>query len=141
MKIVKYIIAVAALLSVVAIAATKGDPSPFAKYGVSIVRGYDGGLGAPICLGIPNQNSLMVRNWQGDGGTSATLYCGFDTSVSGATGMPLQNTETLTVDLVSLAQGTQVSPTDGGVNTVAPKLCCIGGPGSAPVDLRWMIVK
>lgn len=145
----KLVLLGALAIGVVTLAATKGDPQPFAQSGVAIVRGWDAGTGAPVCLGIVSQNSIMVRNWQGDGGTSATLFCGFNTSVNATSGMPLQNTETLTVDLVALTQGfsSTATPglTDSGVSITvgagAPKLCCIGAAGSAPTDLRWMIVK
>ena len=131
-------------------AATMGDQHPFGKYGAVQVSGYDGGTGAPLCLGLSNQNAIMVRNFITDGGAGATLYCGFDTSVTVINGMPVMQQETLTVDMVTLTQNALSTPpttiaSDGGiittVGTLAPKLCCIGAAGSNPTDLHWMIVK
>lgn len=136
-----FVAAASCLIAIIATAAVKGDQQPFAKYGVVQVAGYDAGSGAPQCLGVSNQNAIMVRNYNRDGGTGATLYCGFDTSVSANDGMPVAHLESLSVDLVSLSQGTPVSPTDGGTNAIAPKLCCIGAPGASITDLRWMVVK
>lgn len=123
-----------------AFAATKGDGTPAAKSGISQVAGYDAGTGAPICLAMNNQNSIMIRSYNRDGGTEATLFCGFSTSVD-TTGMPLLAKEALTIDVVSVVQGSVPVPYDGGVSVLSPKLCCIGAPGAAVTDLRWMTVK
>lgn len=121
--------------------ATKGDQQPFTKYGKSQVAGYDAGTGAPVCIGVSNQNSVMVRNFNRDGGTGATLYAGFDTSVSPDNGMPIQHSETITVDVVALSQGFPPGPADGGVQAVSNKLCFIGAPGAVITDICWMVVK
>ncbi len=150
MKARNKLLAVALLIvGAVAIAATKGDQSPYGAYGVVQVNKYDGGAGAPSCIGLPNQNSLMVRNWINDAGTASTAYCGFNTSVTILTGMPLQSAETLTVDVVALTQNGAFVATpglnDGGVTitagTLSPKLCCVVKDSTSPTDLHYMIVK
>lgn len=134
--------------SLVVHAATKGDPQPFALSGTTQIAGYDGGTGAPICLGVVGQNAIMVRNMVRDGGTSQNMTCGFTTSVAPGNGMPVLATETLTVDLVNIPGFTAVTGgpyPDGGTSITAgagtPKLCCIQSPGSAISDLNWIIVK
>jgi hypothetical protein len=139
-KKVRNSVVVALLFAVAAYAATKGDPSPFGKYGVVQIAGYDAGTGAPKCFGIANQNSIMVRNFILDGGTTPTMYCGFDTSVSHLTGMPVLGQESFTVDITAVVGSTPI-PFDGGVTAASPQLCCIEAPGGAPSDLHWMIVK
>lgn len=143
MKIAKYFI-VALLCSAVVWGATKGDQQPFAKYGRVLVQAYDAGTLNPTNIPtFSNQNAIsVVNNGNLDGGSSTTVYCGFDTSVTPSNGYTVSVGSSLSIDLVSVSQGTPVSPTDGGTNAIAPKLYCVAAPGIlSEMDVRYIVVK
>lgn len=138
-------LAVLAAFLTASYAATKGDQQPFAKYGVVQCASDGGTTQIPL---VGNQNAVAVRVFNTDGGTGATVYLGFDTSVTRITGMPLKDQEMLSIDLVALTQNaSNTAPTqlDGGVTvnagSVSPKLYCTVPANGAITDLHWMVVK
>ncbi len=137
-----------AVIAGVAYAATKGDQNPFAFYGIVQITSYDGGTPAQVPL-KPNQNAVAIRNFTNDGGTTATVFCGFNTSVTDATGFPIKDQETLSLDLVAITQNAAIAATpgltDGGVTVTAgsllPKIYCVTAPGTAAKDIHYILVK
>lgn len=140
----KRLIAVVALLTAVAFAATPGDQKP---------AGYSGVIGVsttPVAIPLKtNQNAVALRNWINDGGTAATVYCGFDSAVSRLTGFPMQSKESLSIDLVAqvsnVVHRNSDSLTDGGVaitaGTVSPALYCVAEAATGQTDIHYIIVR
>jgi hypothetical protein len=134
-------------IAAVAWGATVGDPNSFAKYGVVFVPVSDGGSGSVACVGVSKQNSVMVRNYINDGGTSAPMYCGFDTKVTNITGMPVLANETITIDIVALQSTVTNNGADGIFDggavltkgSIQNQLCCT--TVTTATDEHWMIVK
>lgn len=139
------LIVVSCFLAALTYAATKGDQAPFGYYGVVQCASDGGSTQIPFKSG---QNAVAVRNFNTDGGTGATVYLGFDTSVTRITGMPLKDQETLSIDLVAFGTGATMVVDGGGLsgssvslNTVNPKLYCTVPANGAITDLHWMVVK
>lgn len=140
----KRLIAVVALLTAVAFAATPGDQKP---------AGYSGVIGVadtPVLIPFKsNQNAVALRNWINDGGTEGTAYCGFDSAVTRLTGFPLQAKETLSIDLAAqvanITHTNSDSLTDGGVaitaGAISPKLYCVTISAATQTDLHYIIVR
>jgi len=148
-NVVLNILGVASLITAagwlsLASAATKGDQNPYGAYGRVLVQAYDGGSGGRTTIPLkPYQNAVALTNLGIlDGGTSQTIYCGYDTSLTPSNGFPVPVNATLSIDIVSLVQAPFPVPNDGGTQTQTPQLYCSAAAGAlSEMDVRWMVVK
>lgn len=121
------------LLAVVAIGATKGDPSPFAVTGIARCAGDGGANLIPL---TPGQNAIAMRNIVIDGGTTGNINIGETAAIASSQylGFPIKDGETLSIDVVAVNAGRTITPPtfiDGGVTvtlgTNVPAIYCGAG--------------
>lgn len=123
MKTMRYILAVTATVGMVALmanAAPRGD-TPKSRYGAVDIQT----TATLVFTGLLGRNSFSIQN---KGPNS--IYCGYDSVVTTATGTEVTTGSVLSVDLVFAGSGNQ-------------DVYCIAATANqaSPANTRWMQVK
>lgn len=113
-------------------AATKGDPQPAASYGA--VNVLTGSATKVPTTTMSNRNAIGITNLGPN-----TIYCGWNTTVTTATGFPVIANASLSVDIVAVTQNAK----PGTVGAVAPQLYCIAASAdqTSPSNTRYIEVR
>lgn len=113
-----------ACMGAMAFAATKGDPQPKATNGAVLVLNSAATQIFTSSTGMVGRNAFALYN-----NGPNTIWCGWKSNVTTATGFPVTAGGALSVDLVSL--------------DAAQTLYCIASTADqvSPADTRWIQVK
>ena len=132
------LIAAALMISAVALAVQKGDTAVVPMFGTTCALMDDGGTAVATAMfatstSMTGRNTILIAN---PSGSSGTVFCGWSSTVSSTTGMPVVAGGSLSIDI-----------TCGAADTAAncPRLYCTTGSAvvnqTTPNCNRWMQVR